>query len=140
MEFLVNLFHINVTKSINYLLYFAMSISLFVIFLKTYVKFTPIDEIELIKNGNQAVAFAFGGALFGYAINLGFAMFYAYDVVQYLLFAVLSAIIQLLAHVAMTKVFRQLQKEVWDNENIAAGILFGILAICVGILNGASAY
>ena len=80
----------------NYLFYFLISLLLFILFLKTYIWFTPINEIELIKQGNTAVSFILAGTLLGYAINLAFAISYSYGPLQFFGYGVFSAILQLI--------------------------------------------
>lgn len=130
----------NIDKILHYFTYFIISVCLFVGFFKAYLKFTPYDEIELIKKGSVAVAWTLSGAILGYVINLGFAMFYSYGVIQFVVFGIASGALQLACHYILQKVFVTLQEEVRTNNNVAVGILFASIAICVGIINGASAY
>ncbi len=130
----------NLEKISHYVVYFILSLILFASFFKAYVAFTPYDEVALIKKGNVAVAWVLCGTLLGYAVNLGFAMFYSYGVLQFVIFGIVSAIMQLLTYYVLQKVFHSLQEEIRANNNIAVGILFGAIALCVGVINGASAY
>src|SRR5215469_8295709 len=51
----------------NYLLYFGSTIAMLLIAGFVYVRFTPSNEIALIRAGNVAAAVALGGAMLGYA-------------------------------------------------------------------------
>ncbi len=124
----------------NYLFYFIVGVSLFVAFMKTYIYFTPYNEIELIKKGNTAVAWVLGGTIIGYSINLAFAILYSYSPIQFFLYGIFSGILQLISYKIAEKALSSLHAEIRDNNNIAAGMLFGAFSICLGILNGASAY
>ena len=131
---------INLDKIMHYVMYFLLSLMLFTGFFKTYIKFTPYDEIALIKKGNVAVAWVLGGTLLGYAVNLAFAMFYSYGILQFAVFGIFSALMQLITSYALQVAFDSLQEEIRTNNNVAVGIMFGAIALCVGVLNGASAY
>ena len=132
--------HMHLARFGNYLLYFAISLSLFAAFFKAYVAFTPHDEIALIKGGNAAAAYILSGTLAGYAVNLGFAMFYAYNPTQYAIYGAFSAFVQILTYIVAHKALKGISDEAYLRGNAAAGILFGAIAFCVGVLNGASAY
>lgn len=131
---------INLEKIYHYLIYFFSSIFLFAIFFKSYITFTPYNEIGLISKGNTAASWLLGGTLLGFAINLGFAMFYSYNIFQFIFYGFISGIIQLISYSALRIIFKNLHIEIRENNNIAIGMLFGAIAICIGILNGASAY
>ena len=49
----------------NYLLYLLTATALIMAFFVIYTYITPIDEILLIRQGNNAAALSFGGALIG---------------------------------------------------------------------------
>ncbi len=124
----------------NYVFHFIIGLILFVGFLKTYIYFTPYDELELIKKGNTAVAWVLGGTILGYSINLAFAILYSYSPLQLFLYGIFSGLLQLISYKIAEKMLSKLHSEIRDNNNIAAGMLFGAFAVCLGILNGASAY
>ena len=48
---------------LNYLLYFGSTIAMLLIAGFVYVRFTPSDEIRLIRSGNVAAAVALSGAM-----------------------------------------------------------------------------
>lgn len=123
-----------------YLIYFFVSFVMFFAFFKVYIKFTPYDEIALIRSGNLAVSVAFSGALIGFAINLGFAMFSAHNIVQYLLFGLISAIIQLLCYKIVDIFFKGFSEEIKTFSNMPVAILYASLSICIGIINGVSGF
>ncbi len=124
----------------NYVFYFIVGLILFIGFFKTYLFFTTHNEMELIKKGNTAVAWVLAGTLIGYAVNLAFAILYSYSPLQFFLYGIFSGALQLLAYKIAEKLLKNLYSEVSNNNNIAAGMLFGALAVCLGVLNGASAY
>lgn len=133
-------FDIEATHMFLYLLYFLSSFFVFCIFAKIYIKFTPYNEIALIKSGNLAVSIAFSGALLGYAINLGFVMMYAHNLAQYLIFAIISAIIQLVCYKVVDKLFKGLSSEIQMYGNIPVATLYAAVAVCIGIINGVSGF
>lgn len=131
---------INSIQMIMYLLYFLSSFFVFILFAKIYIKFTPYNEIELIKTGNLSVAIAFSGALLGYAINLGFTMFYSHNLVQYLLFAIFSAIIQLACYKIVDILFKGMSSEIQSYGNVPVATLYATISVCIGIINGVSGF
>lgn len=132
--------HINVSKILIYFTYFIISIFLFSSFFKTYIYITPHNEIDLIKKGNVAVSLVLSGTLLGYAANLAFAIFYSYGIIQFIIYGIFSAILQIFCYFLLQKFFNNLQEEIRENNNVAVGLLFGSISLCVGVLNGASAY
>lgn len=82
----------------NFALYFAIATSLLIIFKVIYAAITPHNEWKLIKEEtNTAAAIAFGGAIVGFAIALSGAISNSVDLIDFVIWAAISLLAQLLA-------------------------------------------
>lgn len=131
-------FDIDGWHALLYLIYTLSSIFLLMIFGKIYVKFTPYNELDLIRSGNMAVAIAFSGAMIGFCINLGFTIAYSHNYTEYLMYAVFSMLVQLFCYKLITIIFKDFSSEIVNFGNIPVSIFYASIAICIGILNGVS--
>src|SRR5687768_12198179 len=80
-----------------FLLAFGTALAFLVAFQFVYQLVTPHDERKLIREGNDAAAVAFGGALLGYAIPLASAMTQAESLAEFAAWAALAGLIQIVA-------------------------------------------
>jgi putative membrane protein len=130
--------NISMGKMGLYFGYFTISLGLLFSFVKTYLYITPYNEVELIKKGNIGLALILSGILLGYTISLAFSLFYSETIIGFIFYGLLSAIFQLSIQLVLQKNFELIQDEVRQNNNIAIGLLLGVLALCVGIITGIS--
>ena len=85
----------NVIASVaNYLLYFCSTIAMLLIAGFIYVRFTPSDEIALIRSGNIAAAVALGGAMLGYACVVYSATAHGSTLLETALWSAISLAVQ----------------------------------------------
>ncbi|MCS3840147.1 putative membrane protein [Pseudomonas sp. JAI111] len=118
---------------VSYLLGAAV---LFALFQFIYTRITPHKEFELIRSGNVAAAIALGGAIIGFAIPASNVIAYSISILDFAVWAVIAALVQLLAFLVTSLVLKGTSERIRKGE-IAAGIYVAAVAISVGMLNAA---
>ncbi|QVW22765.1 DUF350 domain-containing protein [Pseudomonas hormoni] len=109
---------------------------LFALFQFIYTRLTPHKEFELIRSGNVAAAIALGGAIIGFAIPASNVIAYSISILDFVVWAVIAAFVQLLAFLMTSLVLKGTSERIKKGE-IAAGIYVAAVAISVGMLNAA---
>jgi putative membrane protein len=122
----------------NFALYFGSAIALLFIFKVVYAFVTPHDEWLLIKDQqNTAASIAFGGAIVGFAIAVGGAASNSVAYLDFVVWALLALVAQLLAFVILKLTFMPKISERIENNETSAGVMLGLVSVAVGILNAA---
>lgn len=131
----------SINESIRYfddfLIYFAVALLLFVVFTVIYMKVTPYDEINLIRQGNTAAAISLSGAMLGFALPLASSVANAVNLIDLVLFAVLATVVQLVVFVFARMLMPDLSGAI-EKGNIAESIFLAVASISVGVLNAAA--
>ncbi|EFQ61139.1 hypothetical protein BFW88_24450 [Pseudomonas fluorescens] len=118
---------------VSYLLGAAV---LFALFQFVYTRLTPHKEFELIRAGNVSAAVALGGAIIGFAIPASNVIAYSISILDFVVWALIAAIVQLLAFLVTSLVLKGTSARIKKGE-LAAGIYVAAVAISVGMLNAA---
>jgi putative membrane protein len=119
-----------------FLAYFGSGIVLLVLFSVVYSMITPQREFSLIKEGNSAAATAFIGALVGFGLPLASAAANSVSIVDFVIWAAVGAVIQLLAFGVAAIAQKNLATRISQGE-VSAGLWAGGIALVVGLLNAA---
>ncbi len=122
--------YITLTALLNFLLYTFSSLVLLGIFGKIYQWLTPYHEHEQIKAGKLAPAIALGGALIGFTLPLLSVSYHGVNYVDFLLWAGLVGVIQIILFKALYYVIPMQIEE--DNKAIA--LIYAVLAFCAGLI------
>lgn len=122
---------------VPFMLYLGLALSLLVAFSALYLIATPHKEITLIKNGNVAASIGFGGALIGFSYPLVKAMEQSVSIADFILWAGIGCITQLVAFVGLRVLFNNLQERI-EKDQVSVGIAMASISIVVGMLNAAS--
>jgi len=101
-----------------------------------YTRLTPHKEFAQIREGNVAAAVALGGALIGFALPASNVITYSISVLDVVIWAVIAAVVQLLAFTATSMVLKDLSARITRGE-LAAAIYAASVSISVGFLNSA---
>ncbi|GGC74954.1 DUF350 domain-containing protein [Chelatococcus reniformis] len=120
-----------------FLIYFVAASALVVIFAAAYVQVTAHHELALIRQGNLAAVLAFLGALVGFVLPLTTAMRFSVNMVDFVVWGVIAAIVQIAAYF----VARLLMPGVVDRitaADIVGGAWLGGMAVVFGMVNAAS--
>ncbi len=120
---------------VNYLLYFASTMILLVVAGFIYVRFTPGNEIALIRKGNAAAAVALGGAMIGYAAVVYSAASHAESLIEVAMWCGISLLVQIIAVELLCYLLHDKWKEAIARGDLAHGIMLGAFSLAVGFLN-----
>ncbi|MFU2329202.1 DUF350 domain-containing protein [Pseudomonas sp. NFX98] len=127
---------LNQTAVLGFVSYIVGAAALFALFQFIYTRITPHKEFELIRSGNVAAAIALGGAIVGFAIPASNVIAYSISILDFVVWAVIAAFVQLLAFLMTSLVLKGASERIQKGE-IAAGIYVAAVAISVGMLNAA---
>ncbi|HUH42470.1 MAG: DUF350 domain-containing protein [Sulfurimonas sp.] len=121
-------------------LFFLSAILIVAMFLYLYAIVTPYDDYKLIfQENNSAAAIGFGGAIVGLCIPLYSALVSSVSYVDFIIWATVAMIIQLLFALIITRVKSRFSFEKLINDGlVSAGILMAFLSISIGLLNAGS--
>lgn len=117
-------------------LYFGLGYLLTFSFLFIYTKITPHCEWTLMKSNNTAASLGFAGALIGFVLPISSAAVNAVSLVDYIIWAVVAGIIQLIAFFSVRFYMPTLSNKIEQNQ-ISAGAFLGAASLASGILNAA---
>lgn len=122
----------------NFLLYFFFSLGLLLAFKFVYVRITPHDEWNLVKNEkNIAAAIGFIGAMIGFSLALASAISHSVSLGDFVIWGVVALFAQTVAFAIVRFIFMpRIVERINDNE-ISAGIILGGVSVAVGVLNAA---
>lgn len=127
---------LNKAAVFGFVLYILGAAVLFALFQFIYTRITPHKEFELIRAGNTSAAVALGGAIVGFAIPASNVIAYSINVLDFIVWAVIAAVVQLLAFLLTSLVLKGTSERIKKGE-LAAGIYVAAVAISVGMLNAA---
>lgn len=125
------------TGATAFLIAFAAAGVFTIAFKLIYQWVTPYHEQTLIRYGNTAAAISLGGALIGYVLPLASALSHTVTLREFAAWALLAAVIQILAFVVVSRlVYRKMAERIEAGETSAA-IYLASISICIGLLNAA---
>ncbi|BCD88769.1 DUF350 domain-containing protein [Pseudomonas solani] len=127
---------LNSTAVIGFVIYILVAAALFALFQFIYTRVTPHREFALIREGNSAAAIALAGSLIGFALPASNIITYSVSVLDFVVWVVIAAIVQLLAFFVTSLVLKDLPGRIARGEH-AAAIYSGAVAISIGLLNSA---
>ncbi|GAB2628923.1 DUF350 domain-containing protein [Novilysobacter erysipheiresistens] len=128
---------INAESFLAFLAYFGTGIGVLVAAVVVVAWTTPHHEFRLIRAGNSSAAIAFAGSLVGIALPLDAAISHSVSLLDALIWGAASALIQIVAYLAMRWVSPKLSQQITDNIP-AAGIFAAGVSIAVGLINAAA--
>jgi len=127
---------LNKAAVLGFVSYILGAAVLFALFQFIYTRITPHREFELIRSGNVAASIALGGAIIGFAIPASNVIAYSISILDFVVWAVIAAFVQLLAFLVTSLVLKGASERIKKGE-IAAGVYIAAVAISVGMLNAA---
>lgn len=124
--------------ALQFLLYFGMAAVVLIVFKFVYQLVTPYNEIKLIRDGCTPAAITLSAAMIGFAIPVAKSISQATNPVEFLTWAVLAGVLQIIAFVIVrTLVVKDLSARIERGE-LSVAIYLGAISIAVGLLNAAS--
>jgi len=127
---------LNATAVLGFLFYIIGAVVLLALYQFSYTRVTPHKEFALIREGNTAAAVALAGAVIGFALPVASVISHSVSLLDFIVWAVIAAVVQLLAFLAVSLVIKGLPGRIHKGE-MAAGIYVAAIAVSVGLLNAA---
>lgn len=120
-----------------FIVYFVVGLVILGLFAAIYVQITAHREFGLIREGNPAAVPAFLGALIGFALPLTAAMRFSVNVVDFVVWALIAAAVQIAAYYVGRAMMPSVSDRIVRGE-LAAGVWLGGIALVFGMLNATS--
>lgn len=117
-----------------YLAFIGTAVGLLVVGLAIYLMITPYHEIRLIRQGNKAAAYSFGGTAIGMAIMLYSTATGTFNVLELAAWGGVGLVGQILVFLVVSALIPGLKQGI-EEDKTSQGILLGALSIAMGILN-----
>jgi putative membrane protein len=110
----------------NYLLFTGLAGLLLLITSAVYVLLTPWKELALLRGGNGTAGLALAGAIVGLAIPLAANVASSSTILDFLIWSVVSLLMQLLAYRLTDMILRDLPRRIENDEAGAAIVLIAV--------------
>ena len=124
--------------ALQFLLAFGMAAIVLIVFKFLYSLATPYNELKLIRGGCTPAAITLSGAMIGFAIPVATALSQAVSPAEFIAWAVLAGIIQIVAFlIVRALVVKDLAARIERGE-LSVGIYLAAISITVGLLHAAS--
>jgi len=123
--------------ALNFVLAFVAAGGFTLIFKAIYQAITPHNEGALIRAGNSAAAVALGGAVIGYVIPLASALAHTVSLPEFVAWAALSGVIQVVAFWAVRRIVLPDVSARIERGEMSAALYLLTISLAVGILNAA---
>ena len=117
--------------------HFAISVLMFLGGIWVYTKITPINEMDLIKNGNIAAAISLLGACIGIAIPLSTCLASSINTADILVWGSIAVFLQLICFRGVDMFLKDLSRRITDGE-ISISIVLVSFKISIAFLNAAA--
>lgn len=118
------------TAFLAFLQYFVAALVLLAAFLAVYVRVTPYNEFELIRQNNAAAAISLAGACIGFALPMAAAIYFTHDLLEMIKWAVITGLTQ----IAVFTLLRRFAPAI-EQGNTAPAIFMCAMSVAAGILN-----
>ncbi len=120
---------------ISFILYFFSGMALLTLGILVFELGTKTKEFQLIKMGNRAASYAFGGRILGLAIVLYSAIANSVDVMDMVVWGVIAIIAQLLTFYIFEWVTPNFDvHKAIDEDNQAFGMLLMFVSLAIGVV------
>ena len=117
--------------------YFCVSLALVGLYATVYCLATAHNEFELIRQNVTAAAMALGLSLIGFALPLSSAIFHSANIVDCIIWGLLSLIVQIGIYWLVRLALPDLSQRIAAGE-MAAAVFLGTASLAAGILSAAS--
>jgi putative membrane protein len=121
----------------DFALFFAAGAVSIVVFMTIYLWLTPHHELELVRKGDTAAGFAFGGTLIGYALPVAKAVGEAPTGFDLVLWCAIALVVQIAVYFAVRVLVPDLPRRIEDN-NMGAGVFLAAASIAMGLINASA--
>lgn len=120
-----------------FLLYYGSSLAMISISMWIYMRITPYNEIELIRQGNTAAALSFAGTLVGMCIAMASVIIYSTGWMDKVLWCTVALVMQLVMWEVVNWIFGNLQRGIAVDRCMADAVMLSATSVGAGILQAA---
>ena len=117
--------------------HFFTAVVIFVSGLWVYTKVTPMNELELIKDGNIAASLSFAGACVGISIPLAVCLSSSVNIADIIVWGSIAVILQLICFKVVDFFLKDLSARIIDGEIGISIVLVGF-KLSIAVLNAAA--
>ena len=121
---------------LNYGTYLILSMVYLALFTWIYLRFTPYDEIALIRAGNLAAAVSLSGALAGFAIPVAIVIAHSVNLVDMAAWTLMATVVQLLVFSVLRKILGFVVEDIQAGK-VPSALLLAAFSTVAGVLNAA---
>ncbi len=121
----------------GFLSHFLAGLALLGAALMLYARFTPHNELALIRVGNAAAAVGLGGAVVGFALPIGAAIAHSVNLLDAVVWAAVALGAQLATFAASARFLLPGWRTATERGEIGCATLMAAIAAAVGMLNTA---
>lgn len=121
---------------VNYGIYLILSMVYLALFTGIYIRFTPYDEIGLIREGNLAAAISLTGALVGFAIPVAIVIAHSVNLPDMAAWALMATMVQLFVFSVLRKILGFVVDDIKAGK-VPSALLLAAFSSVAGILNAA---
>lgn len=116
--------------------YWVAGFVLVVLFMVIYTAVTPVNEIQLIRQGNVSAAVNLSGSVLGFILPLASIIAYSVALPDMLFWGAVALVVQLLVHF-LIRLFMRDWAEAIKNDRVSVAIVCACLAAAAGLINAA---
>ena len=121
---------------LSYAIHLITASALLALFFIVYTYVTTIDEVLLIRQGNNAAMLSMSGALIGFSLTIGSSLLHTSSYLEFLAWAAGAMVVQVVAY-AVTVRLLHISKSHIETGNTAFGGLMGAISLSIGAINAA---
>jgi putative membrane protein len=122
----------------GFLSHFVAGLVLIGVAVFIYMRFTPHEEITLIRRGNAAAALGFGGAIIGFAIPVAASVANSANLLDAAVWSVVALVAQLIAFFVATRIVGAgWRTAIEERAEMAPAVMKASIALAVGLVNAA---
>lgn len=119
-----------------FLVYFCTALIAVVAYLFVYIRVTPHDEFQLIRDNDPAAAIALGLSLLGFVLPVVSAIAHSANVIDCMIWSIIALIVQIIVFYIVKIPVPNLSARIASGE-MAAAIWLGLSSLAAGALNAA---
>jgi len=120
-----------------FLLYYSSSLAMIVASMWIYMRITPYNEIQLIREGNTAAALSFAGTLLGMCIAMASVIIYSTSWMDKVVWCGVALAMQLVMWEIVNWIFGNLQRSIAVDRCMADAVMLAATSVGAGILQAA---
>lgn len=121
----------------GFLSHFLAGLVLLALTVLAYVRFTPHNELALIRQGNSCAALSLGGAVLGFALPIAASVSHSANLLDAVVWSVVALLAQGIAFILVERLLLPGWREAMLRSEMSYAALGAAVAVAVGILNAA---